>query len=368
MANNRARYAEAIQKGKSFNANKQWKEAISAFRVAISEFPDQPEAYAGLGEACLGQKQLDRALECYKLAARHSKGDVRFLTRVADIQERLGMLGEAGRTYMAVGEIYLRQRDADAAISNWERSIRLEPNLLGAHQRLAMIFQRKNNIKGAVREYLAIARTLAMQGESKKAMQMCRAALRLDPENPDVLTAIRLVKMGEEAYPEVEEDEEEEVQPEVHAKDEDGDNIIDAVRQMAAALESEKSGWQINKEGTDPLAVARTLAQEQLAQEIFREEEDEDLLYGTGEGLSKLERDALIGQAMDFESRGEAAKAISCFEQVVSGEFNLPAAHFTLGMLYLDTGRRTDAERAFNKASKEPRYNSAIEFVLNNHA
>ena len=48
-----------------------------------------------------------------------------------------------------------------------------------------MAFQRKGNSRGAVREYLAIARILDMQGDSKKALQMCRAAMRLDPDNPD---------------------------------------------------------------------------------------------------------------------------------------------------------------------------------------
>lgn len=363
MAGNRARYAEAVRKGTAYNANGQWKEAISAYRIAISEFPNQPEAYAGLGQACMGQKQLDRALECYKLAARYSRGDVQYLTRVADIQERMGQLSEAGRTYMATGEVYLRKRDPDAAISNWERAVRLEPNLLGAHQRLAMIFQRKNNTKAAVREYLAIARTLAMQGENRKALQMCRAAMRLDPDNPDVLTAIKLIKHGEEAYP----DPEPEVETPEHEPEpepDEGEGLIDAVRQMAAVLESEKKDWNLSNKHTDPLSTARQLAQEQLAEEIFREEEDEELLYGTGEGLSKLERDALIGQAMDFESRGETAKAIKCFEQVVSGEFDLPAAHFSLGMLYLNAGNRQKAERAFAKAIQENRYAPAVQAVL----
>lgn len=362
MANNRARYAQALKKGTAYNANKQWKEAIAAFRIAISEFPNQPEAYGGLGEACLGQKQLDRALECYKLAARHSRGDVQYLSRVADIQERMGMLNEAGRTYMAAGEIYLRQRNADSAISNWERAVRLEPNLLGAHQRLAMVFQRTGETKKAVREYLAIARSLSMQGENKKAMQMCRAALRLDPENPDVLTAIKLVRHGEEAYPDPEEEPEPQAEPEPEKKENDG--LIDAVRQMAAVLESEKDSWGLAGEGSDPVAAAKELAQEQLAEEIFREEEDENLLYGTGDGLSKLERDALIGQAMDFESRGATAKAIDCYSKVIGGGLDLPAAHFSLGVLHLESGDKSAAMNAFEKARKDERYMPAIGALL----
>mgnify|MGYP001099691463 CR=1 FL=1 len=363
MANNRTRYAEALKKGMAFNEGKKWKEAVAAFRIAISEFPNEALAYAGLGEACMGQKQYGRALECYKLAARYSRGNVAYLTKVADIQERMGQLNEAARTYMATGEIHLRQRDADAAISNWERAVRLDPNLLGAHQRLAMVFQRTGETKKAVREYLAIARSLSMQGENKKALQMCRAALRLDPDNADVLTAIKLVKLGEEAYPD-EEDPEPEPEPEPEKDSSGGGELIDAVRQMAAVLESEKDTWQLGDGAKDPISAAKELAHEQLAEEIFREEEDEDLLYGTGEGLSKLERDALIGQAMDFESRGEVEKAIGCYEDVVNGGLELPAAYYTLGLLYLDSGRKKEAMDALMKARDDERYAPAIGAAL----
>jgi tetratricopeptide (TPR) repeat protein len=201
-----------------------------------------------------------------------------------------------------------------------------------------------------------------MMGESKKAMQMCRAALRLDPDNPDVLTAIRLVRHGEEAYPDSEEEPEEEPTPEPTTEKKD-DGLADAIRQMAAVLESEKSSWQLGG-NQDAVSSARTFAQEKLAEEIFREEDNEDLLYGTGDGLSKLERDALIGQAMDFESRGDVAKAIACYEKVLRGGLDLPAAFFTLGVLYLDTGRKHDALTMFDKARGDGRFVPAIGQLL----
>jgi tetratricopeptide (TPR) repeat protein len=103
---------------------------------------------------------LDKALDCFKFAASFSRGDISHLQKVADIQERLGQLSEAARTYTAVGEILLRQREIDDAINHWLRAVGLEPNLLGAHRRLASVFHRRNDTKAAVREYLAIARIL----------------------------------------------------------------------------------------------------------------------------------------------------------------------------------------------------------------
>jgi len=364
MAENRARYNLAIQKGTEFNENKQWKEAVGAFRVALSEFKTEPEGYAGLGKACAGLKQYKRALDCYKLAARYSHGDAKYMTRVADMQERLGQLSEAGRSYMAAGEYFLRQRDIDSAISNWERAVRLESNLLGAHQRLAMAFQRKGNSRGAVREYLAIARILDMQGDSKKALQMCRAAMRLDPDNPDILTAVKLIQHGAAAYPDPEEEDDQPVQQD-EADEPEEDSIFDAVRQMASVLESEKESWGLENKASndDPVQAAKTKAQEALAEELFRDEDDGE---DSGGGMIKLERDALIGQGIDFESRGEIGRAIDSYQKAIDGGLSLPAAYFTVGMLHIENGDAEAAAEMFDKAIDDESYLPAVKVILSN--
>jgi tetratricopeptide (TPR) repeat protein len=372
MAGNRTRYHQALQQGRAYTEQENWKKAIGVLRVAIREFPQAPEPYDVLGQACVGLKQWDRALECYKLAARYSSGNISYLNKVADMQERLGQLTDAGRTYMAAGELSLRKNELDQAISNWQRAVRLEPSLLSAHRRLAMVFQRKDNTKASVREYLAIARILEMRGEKQKALQMCKAAMRLDPENEDILTAIELIQHGEDALREEEEEEIEieapEPEPEPEAKPAE-DSIVSTVRQMAAVLEAErqeKLQTQVQTEdGSGPLEAARKLAQEQLAEEIFRDEEDEDQLYGTGStGLSKLERDALIGQGIDFQSRGQLEDALSCYQKAIAGGLDLPAAHFALGMLYLDTGQTEKAAASLSKAAVDPDYKQAVESAL----
>jgi tetratricopeptide (TPR) repeat protein len=367
VAKDQARYKEALRRGLILNQHQKWTEAVREFRTALGEFPQEAAPYAGLGEALFHMKQLDRALDCYKLAARYSQGDVAHFRKIADIQERLGQLTEVGRTYMAMGEIFLRQRQLDDAIDNWERSIRLEPNLLGAHQRLAMVFQRQGNIKAAVREYLAIARILHMQGEKQKAMQMCQAALRLDPGNSDVLTAVDLIQRGEEAYRDEEDEAEEAVAEAVDSAPEPGDSLAGAIRQMASIFESERQTWDAPPKPVigDAIEQARRLAQEHLAEEIFRDEEDEGAFYGAPNGgLSKLERDALIGQGMDFQSRGRVADAITCYEKAIAGGLKLPAALFALGLLYQEQRRPTDARRVLAVAVADPDYRAASQMVL----
>lgn len=369
MAGNRARYEEALRRGRAYNDDGAWKKAFQTFRVALNEHPQSPEAYAGLGEACFGLQMLDKALESYKLAARYSRGDLQYLERVADLQERLGQLSEAAKTYMAAGELQLRRRQLDEAVHNWQRAVRLESGLLGAHRRLAMVFQRQENVPAAVREYLAIARTLQSRGERERALQMCHAALRLDPGNEDVLMAMKLVQQGESAL------DEEEPEPETAAPPaeevQERREMTKTVHQIAAAFEEERRQWQQSQEPAEPddaVTVAMRRARDELAEEIFREEEGADDIYGVGpDGLSKLERDALIGQGIDFQMRGDTENAIICYEKALAGGLRLPAAYLTLGLLYLEQDRLRRARAALARAGKDHAYRPAIKVALSRH-
>jgi len=367
MAKDQAKYQKAIQVGSAYNKAKRWKDAFTAFRVAIGEFPNDAAAYAGLGEACLGLKQLDRALDCFKLAARYSQGDITYLRRVADIQERQGQLAEAARTYLAIGKILLKQRQLEEAIGNWERSIRLDSTLLGSHKRLAMVFQRLNRTRDAVREYLAIARILQMRGDKNKALQMCQAALRLDPGNEDVLTAVELIRHGESAVnmPETPPaPEPPRVAPGLSAEEQaEADSLTETVRQMAAIFEAERNEQAIAEQEViaDPIEKARRVAHEELAAELFREDDDAE----TTGGLSKLERDALLGQAMDFEMRGHVDDAIGYYQRAIRGGLRLPAAYFMLGLLYSNNRQMNEAKKVLALAAKNPLYLQASKMAIN---
>jgi tetratricopeptide (TPR) repeat protein len=358
VEDNHTRYEEALRRGHSYSWDQRWTDAIREFEIAIGESSDEPAAYAGLGMAYFELGELKKSLKNYKQAARYSRGDMIYLRQVADVQERLGMVSEAGQTYMAIGEIQLKRKKLDEAVGNWLRATRLEPNLVGPHQRLAAVYQRQGLLRNAIREYLAIARIFQARGEKDKALKMCQAALKLDPRNADVLTAMELIQHGDQFL----EDESEESQAII---EDEKEIVSDAVERMASVLESEKPSWQLRSDdgGVGPLESARQIASEQLAREIF-EEDDDEAMVPSGNGLSKLERDALISQALDFQSRDDIEQAIDCYERALDGGVTSPAAHFSLGVLYQDQLRLTDAIREFEFTDLTPDYQIASHFAL----
>ena len=81
--------------------------------------------------------------------------------------------------------------------------------------------------------------------------------------------------------------------------------------------------------------------------------------------LSKLERDALLGQAMDFEMRGHVDDAIGCYQRAIRGGLRLPAAYFMLGLLYANNKQMTEAKKVLAMAAKNPLYLQASKLAIN---
>ncbi len=347
MAGNRARFEEALNRGHSHSWDQKWQEAIQEFQDAITEISNEPAPYAGLGMAYLELNQLKEALENYKLAARFSRGDVIYLRQVADVQERLNMYGEAGKTYMAIGEIELNRRRLTEAMDNWNRAVRLEPDLLRAHQRLASIYERQGSVHNAIREYLAMARILNSQGVADKALQACQLALKLDPRNAEVLTAIEQLRSGEKLAGESD-------SPTYQSSD----SISEVAQHMAAALQ-EKSGNGAAKaaDTASPVQDARRLASEKLAEDLF-DDENVELNAQT------LQLSTLISKALDFQTRNMTNEAISAYEEAMGMGLDNTAAHFNLGLLYQDKLRFEDSIREFELSVKDHDFRLASYFSL----
>lgn len=337
MIKSQTSYETALNRGHSYNWDQNWEAAIAAFQEAAKQAPQEPAPYAGMGMAYMGLQELGRALENYKLAARYSQGDIIYLRHVAELQQELGLLAEAGQTYMTIGEVELGRKRLKEAVDNWHRATRLNPSLLRAHQRLAAFYQKQGVVRNATHEYLMIAHLLLAQGEKEKALQACGFALQLDPRNADVLTAMEMVKQGQPLFTE------KQMAPRLG-------NATEAGREMETAVLPTKT----NAETAVPVQDARRMALEQLANQLFNEDDDP----------RKLRRATLISQALDAQTRGLINEAISFCEQAIAAGETSPAVHFTLGLLYQDKLRFEDAIRQFETAVTEPEYRLACHFSL----
>ncbi len=344
MAKKQALFEQALNKGHSFLWDQRWSDAVAAFETAVTLSPTEPAPYAGLGDAYMGAEKLGQALENYKLAAKYSRGSIIYLRKVAEMQEQLGRTGEAGKTYMALGEMALSRRKLNEAMENWHRAIQLEPNLLRAHQRLASIYQRQGAVRNAIKEYLTIAHILQTQGDHEQALATCQLALQLDSRNPDILTAIEKVKQKKRIF----------------NKNEPTTTLSTGVTGMLRQIAIKNDEGLLDKQEVEtaaPVQDARRKAMEQLAVGLFEEDEEDT-------DVGKLQRDHLISQALDYQRRDMENEAISCYEKAIAAGEESAAAHFNLGLLYQDKMRYEDAIREFQISVEEQAYRLASHFAL----
>ncbi len=355
MAGDRQRYLDALNLAAQHAWDKEWREAIEQLETAVAEFSDDPVAYSQLGQAYFELAEYDTAFRYYQYAVRLDPGDTAALARTADILERMGRIEEAARIYMAVAEAHLKERDLDSAVSNWERATRLAPDLLGARQRLAVVYEKMGRHRDSVRERLAMARIYQAQGDVGQAAAVCKEALEADPNNPDVLAAVSLLQQGLEL-------EEPALPP--------GDSMPvgalagDVVASAIDALESgEPLGWAEEQEpewegAGSPVEDARQAALADLAEIIFEEEPSAGPVQEIGD------RDALIGKAIELQTRGEIDDAIESYELAIMSGVRQPAARFNLGLLYQERLRLDEAIEQLQASVQDPEYRLGSHFAL----
>jgi tetratricopeptide (TPR) repeat protein len=288
MAGNRRLYEHALRRAAEYYERKQWEKALKEFQNALAEFPD----------------------------------DLAVLEKTADVHERLGRLDEAAQIYQTMAGSESRQGHQDQAIEFWERATRLDNNLIDAHKNLAFVYASQGKAKNAVRENLALARIYQQQNQMIEALSYVQTAYAQDPANPDVLTALELL------------------------------------RSVGITTAEEAAGTEEPGSRGSPVDLTREKALSDLAETIF-----EDVRPTTGR-LNKAEADALITKAIDQQTQGNVSAAIDTYRRIVAAGVDMPAVNFNLGLLYQENFRLDDAIQQFNIAVNYSEYRLGSLFAL----
>jgi tetratricopeptide (TPR) repeat protein len=287
MAGNRRLYEHALRRATEHYERKQWEKALAEFRNALNEFPD----------------------------------DLGVLEKTADVYERLGRLDEAAQNYQTIAAAQSRQGHQDRAVEFWERATRLDNSLIDSHKNLAFVYASQGKSKNAVRENLALARIFQQQNQLMDALGYVQAAYALDPANPDVLTALELLR-------------------------------------AAGVTTTEETPTEDTGARGSPVDLTREKALSDLAETIF-----EDVRPQTGK-LSKSEADSLITKAIDQQTQGNASGAIDTYRRILAAGVDMPAVNFNLGLLYQENFRLDDAIQQFNYSVNFTEYRLGSMFAL----
>ena len=336
-----------------------WEGAIAAYQRALAEFPDDISALTAIGLAQFSAGYPESALGSYQRASALAPDDPVLLERIGEALEELGQTEAAASSYANSAERYLSQRGAaHVAVQRWQDAIRIHPEHEQSHVRLLRFFQRRGEVREAVGECLALAHIYQGRGQSEYATRICHHALKLAPHDPEVLDALDALHVGGQVA----------TQEGAEGVKSEGPAMPGVGRSKNAAVSGFPDVSDIKaaeREGS-PVEVTRLKALTELAESVF-EEEDERVgraLTTAPTRLSKAETDALIGQAVDYQTRGRTDAAIAAYEQVSEAGAARPAVHFNLGLLFQEKLRFDDAILQFNHAVSDPKYMLGARFAL----
>lgn len=278
-------------------------------------------------------KSWTQAIAEYQKALTQFPGDEETWSKTADALERIGRLDGAARAYAAIADLRLRRHDVDAAIDIWVRAARLDPNNADIQRRLARVYTHQGKNKLAIRAYLALAHIFQRQGHFQEAVEQVQAAATLDPNDADILTAMELLRSSQPPPP------------------------APAARKLDTSIFDLPIEAEVEESRGSPIEIAREKALSDLAGSIFEE-------ATTAQRLSKAEIDAWVGQAIDFQTRGEVQEAIDAYQRILGAGVDMPAAKFNLGLLLQETLHFDEAMQEFQHTLRVPEYRLGSLFAL----
>jgi len=351
-------FDESMRLGHSAAWDLQWARAIEFYRKALAEFPDHATALTSLALALLETGELKESFATYRHAARMSPGDPIPIEKMADLQERFGQLKEAIELRDKASDLYIRQRDVDKALDNWNHIARIQPENLATRSRLALTYERLGRPKEAVAEYLAVASVLQKLGRTERAIESAQRALTLIPGEPDAASALRILREGK-PLPRP-------VQPR-------GATAPLRMAQVKEFIKAEEAApgstpGEEPADAADPEVAAQRQALTILAGMLFDEPNDPTGKLSTpgmsvltkgekgpdGQPTGRPQAYRYLGQAIDQQTRGHAMQAAKDLARAIDSGLDHPAAHYNLGLLYRELGDQEGARKHLMAALGHP--------------
>jgi tetratricopeptide (TPR) repeat protein len=335
---------------------------------ASAEFPDNAPTLNSLALAHLELGNAEQALELYRRASQVTPEDPLPFEKMAQLYKQTGRTDEAVKLSMQAAERHLKLRDADKAINNWTRVIRLVPENIDAHSKLAAVYEKLGRSTQAITEYIAVASLQQHSGMTDEAIKSGEHALSLNPKNKEAQEAVAML----------------------HASK----SLPKPLRQggISGPLRLHPGGTRTLsrkvvqpkfEEGLDPVEEATQKSLQLLANMLFdlsptetqptrRTSSLRSIARVVSEGLLARGFDEAaivshLSRAIELHSEKKLTESAEEMQAAITAGLDHPAAHFNLGMLLLTEGEKETARRSFQQAVKHGDFVLASRLLLGDH-
>lgn len=342
----------------NYSWDSDWTNALKAYRTALQEFPNDAEAMVGMGTAYFELKQFQSAIRALQRALGSNPSNQKALIKMSETLVEMDKPDEAAKTYIYSGNLYAKANDLEGAAESWAKALELNPDQVQARNNLAQAYARQGKNDLAIVQLIALAAIFQEKGDDKKATQYLQGAAHLAPDNKVIQASIRALENGVSIRA-VQQDVSQisDVQAEIAAKTDPEPEPFspadDPFFNLALEEEEEESG------PTNPREKVKQHAMEELANILF-----EDASKFADASFSKSQIDALIGRAINLQTRSDISGAINTYEEIIQAGFNRPSVHFILATLYMQSGQQEQAIKYFDKSKKDQSYLQGINYAI----
>ncbi len=363
MADNQDRFNDAMNRGHTAAWDQDWQEAAHQYQKALEERPTDPIGLVSLGLALFELGSYDDSLGYYSKAIEIAPEDPLAYDKAAQLHELLGNTQSVVSPALLASELYLKQGNAAKSIECLARVIRVDPENLRAHSRLALIFERSGRKQQAVTEFLVVASLLQHKGDSEDAQQAVAHALEILPGSIEAQQALASLSEGqplprpvpvELILPRI--DRAEEIsKPEPPIKPDQSE--LDPIAETHELAVSDLANLIIDQSpnGGDPgnqgVPGGRVNLQEVDSSRFFRTTPDTKLFIH-------------LRRAVDLLSQSSKGAAADELEKAVELGLDHPAAYFQLGAVRSQEDRLESAIRYLQRALDDPAYALASRLLI----
>ncbi len=145
----------------------------------------------------LERGQLDKALAEFAKVVQEDPKDTRTWLKMAELHAKRGAADQATEIYLKTGELYTEQGFFQKAVAVYKNVLKLSPNYVQGHFKLAEVFKRLGLVSDAVHQYEMAAFAYQKAGRPTEALGALRAIVELTPDN--VVSRIKLAELASQA-------------------------------------------------------------------------------------------------------------------------------------------------------------------------
>ncbi len=249
-------------------------------------------------EKYLRQGKIDAAIAEYQRLVKANPNDVNTINKIGDLYARHGKAREAIVQFTKIAEFYTNDGFFLKAIAIYKKINKLDPSYMEAYQKLAELYSQQGLVMEAKSQYQAVAEHYMKAGKFDKTRQVYEQVLKLAPD--DLKTRLALA--------------------DIWAKENKGDQAI-----------------------KEYLAIGQDLDRRDMLKESVR-------IYQTALKIDPKNREVLDRLIRALGQQGEHDKVIKLLEDEVKSSRD-PGLMALLAQAYLGKDRLDDAKKLLEKAS-----------------